>query len=82
MAGRRRGGGRRLGVHGAAVSSIGGRCGDGGARRWPKVALDGIAASANEGRGRLCASMGPSGGQCTTTKTVFSIGWQRISGIG
>jgi hypothetical protein len=34
-AGRRRGGELQLRVHGAAVSSGGGRCGDGGARRWP-----------------------------------------------
>jgi hypothetical protein len=33
-AGQRRGGERRLRVCGAAVSSGGGRCGDGGARRW------------------------------------------------
>jgi hypothetical protein len=42
--GRRRGGERRLRVCGGAVSSGGGRCGDGGARRWPEVALDGRAA--------------------------------------
>jgi hypothetical protein len=45
-AGRRRDGGRRLRIHGAAVSSGGGHCGDGGARRWPEVALDGKAALA------------------------------------
>jgi hypothetical protein len=48
---------RRLGARGAAVSSGGGRYGDGGARRWSKVALDGRAASATEGGGRLGASM-------------------------
>jgi hypothetical protein len=56
MAGQRRGGGRQLGVRGAAVSSGGGRCGDGGAHRWSVVALDGKAASANEGGGWLGAS--------------------------
>jgi hypothetical protein len=55
-AGWRRGGERRLGVHGVAVSSGGGRCGDGGARQWPEVALDGREASATEGGGRLGAS--------------------------
>jgi hypothetical protein len=39
-AGRRRGGECRLKDRGAAVSSGGGRCGDGGARRWPEVALN------------------------------------------
>jgi hypothetical protein len=62
-AGQRRGGGRRLRVHGAAVSSGGGCCGDRGAHRWPKVALDGKAASANEGGGRLGASTVPCGGR-------------------
>jgi hypothetical protein len=55
-AGRRRGGEHRLGVHGAEVSSDGGRYGDRGARRWPEVALIGTAASATEGGGRLGAS--------------------------
>jgi hypothetical protein len=55
-AGRRRGGGHWLGVRGAAVSSGGGRCGDGGAHRWPEVALDGKAISANEGGGQLSVS--------------------------
>jgi hypothetical protein len=32
--GQRRAGGRQLGVRGAAMSSGGGRCNDGGARRW------------------------------------------------
>jgi hypothetical protein len=50
-AGRRRGGGRRLGVRGAAVSSGRGNFGDGGARRSSEVVLDGKAASANEGGG-------------------------------
>jgi hypothetical protein len=49
MIGQRRGGERWLGVHGAAVSSGRGHCGDRGARRWPEVALDGKAASATEG---------------------------------
>jgi hypothetical protein len=52
----------RLGVHGAVVSSGGGLCSDRGARRWPEVALDGKAASANEGGGRLGASTVPCGG--------------------
>jgi hypothetical protein len=51
MAGRRRGGGCQLGVHGAVVSSSGDRCLDGGACRWSEVALDGKAASAHEGGG-------------------------------
>jgi hypothetical protein len=63
MAGQRRGGGRRLGVRGAAVSSGGGHCCDGGAHRWPEVALDGKAASTNEGGGRLGASTVPCGGR-------------------
>jgi hypothetical protein len=62
-ASRRRGGGHWLGVHGSAVSSGGGHCSDGGARRWPEVALNGKVASANEGGGRLGASTGPCGGQ-------------------
>jgi hypothetical protein len=62
-AGQRRGGGHRLGVRGAAVSSGGGRCGDGGACRWPKVALDEEVTSTNEGGGRLGASMVPSCGR-------------------
>jgi hypothetical protein len=63
-AGRRRDGGRRLRIHGAAVSSGGGHCGDGGARRWPEVALDGKAAPAGEEEGgRLSASMIPYGGR-------------------
>jgi hypothetical protein len=58
IAGRRRGGGHRLGVRGVAVSSGGGHCSGGGARRWPEVALDGKAASAGEEEGgRLGASM-------------------------
>jgi hypothetical protein len=56
MAGQRRGGGRRLGVRGVAVSSGGGLCGDGGACRWSEVALDGKAASASEGGSQLSAS--------------------------
>jgi hypothetical protein len=64
MAGRRRDGGRRLRVHGAAVISSGGRCGNGGGRRLPKVVLDGKAASAGEEEGgRLNASMIPYGGR-------------------
>jgi hypothetical protein len=65
MAGPRRGrgGGHRLGVRGAVVSSGEGHGGGGGARRWSEVALDGKAASANEGGGWLSASMGPCGGQ-------------------
>jgi hypothetical protein len=55
-AGGRSGGERRLEVRGAAVSSGGGHYGDGGARRWPEVALDGMVASATEGGGRLNAS--------------------------
>jgi hypothetical protein len=62
-AGRRSGGERRLGVHGAAVSSSRGRCGDGGARRWLEVALDGRVASTTEGGGRLGASMVACGGR-------------------
>jgi hypothetical protein len=62
-AGRRRGGGCRLGVRGAVVSLSGGRCGDGGACQWLEVALDGKATSANEGGGRLGASMVPCEGQ-------------------
>jgi hypothetical protein len=57
--GRRRGGGHWLGVRGVAVSSGRGRCGDGGARRWPEVVLDRKVASANEGGGRLGASTVP-----------------------
>jgi hypothetical protein len=59
--GRRSGGEHRLGVHGAAVSSGGGRCGDRGARRWLEVALDGKAASATEGGSWLVASTVPYG---------------------
>jgi hypothetical protein len=59
MAGQRRGGGRRRGVHRAAVSSGGGHCGDEGAHRWLEVTLDGKAASANEVGGQLGASIGP-----------------------
>jgi hypothetical protein len=55
-AGRRRGGERRLRVRGAVVSSGGGHCSDGGARRWPDLALDGKAASATEGGSMLGAS--------------------------
>jgi hypothetical protein len=62
-AGRTRGGERRLEVHGAAVSSGGGCCGDGGACRWLEVALDGRAASAIEGGGRLGASTIACGGR-------------------
>jgi hypothetical protein len=62
-AGRRRGGGRLLRVHGAAVSSGGGRCGDGGALRWPEVVLNGKAASTTETDGRLGAPTVPCGGQ-------------------
>jgi hypothetical protein len=57
MAGQRRGGGRWLGVHGEAVSSSGGRCGDERARQWSVVALDGKVASASVGGSRLGASM-------------------------
>jgi hypothetical protein len=42
-------------VHGAAVSSGGGCCGDGGARRWLEVVLDGRVASETKGGGRLGA---------------------------
>jgi hypothetical protein len=63
MTGWRRGGGHRLGVHRAAVSTGGGHCGDGGAHRWPEVVLDGKAALANEGGGRVGALMVPCGGQ-------------------
>jgi hypothetical protein len=63
MASRRRGGERQLGVCGEAVSSGGGRCGDGGARQWPEVALDGMAASATKGGGRLGASTVACGGR-------------------
>jgi hypothetical protein len=59
----RRAGGRRLRVRGSAVSSGGGRYGDGGARRWPEVTLDGKAASENEGGGQFGASTVPCGGQ-------------------
>jgi hypothetical protein len=45
------------------VSSGGGHCSDGGAHRWPKVALDGKAASAIEGAGQLGASMVSCGGR-------------------
>jgi hypothetical protein len=62
-AGRRSDGGHQLEVRAAVVSSGRGRYGDRGARQWPKVALDGKAASANEGDGRLGASMVPCGGQ-------------------
>jgi hypothetical protein len=58
-AGRRRGGGRLLRVHGAVVSSGGGRCSDGGALRWPEVVLNGKAALATEGGGRLGAPTVP-----------------------
>jgi hypothetical protein len=58
-AGRRRGGGRWLGVRGAAVSSSESRCGGGGARRWLEVVLNGKVASTNEGGGWLGASTGP-----------------------
>jgi hypothetical protein len=47
----RRDGGCWLRVRGAAVCSGGGHCGDGGARRWPEVALNGKAASAGEVEG-------------------------------
>jgi hypothetical protein len=47
----------------SAVSSGVGRCGDRAARRWPEVALDGKAASANEEGGWLSASIVPCGGQ-------------------
>jgi hypothetical protein len=56
MAGWRSGGRRRLRVCAAAVGSGGGRCSDGGAHRWPEVALDGKAASATEGGSRIGAS--------------------------
>jgi hypothetical protein len=62
-AGWRRGGERRLGVHRAAVSSGGGRCSDGGARRWPEVALDGRVASPTKGGGQLSASTISCGGR-------------------
>jgi hypothetical protein len=44
MASQRRGGERRILVRGAVVSSGGRRCSDGGAHRWPEVALNGKAA--------------------------------------
>jgi hypothetical protein len=59
--GRRRARGRRLRVRGAVVSSGGSHCGDGGACRWPELALNGKAASASEGGGRLVASTVPCG---------------------
>jgi hypothetical protein len=63
MAGRRSSGERRLGVCGAAVSLGRGHYGDGGARRWPEVALDGKVASATEGGGRPGASTVSYGGR-------------------
>jgi hypothetical protein len=57
-AGRKRGGEHRLGVHGAAVSSGGGHCGDGGAHRWPEVALDGKAVAGSVLRRFLAADGG------------------------
>jgi hypothetical protein len=68
MAGRRRGGERRVRVRVAAVSSGEGRCGDGGARRWPKVALDGRAASTTEGGGRIGASTVGCGGRWLSSR--------------
>jgi hypothetical protein len=61
--GQRRGGGHWLGVHGAAVSSDRGHCDDRGARWWSEVALDGKAASANEGGDQLGASTVLCGGR-------------------
>jgi hypothetical protein len=52
MAGRRRGGGRWLGVRGAAVSSSGGRCGGRRARWWPEEAGAGEVLTAEEGSRR------------------------------
>jgi hypothetical protein len=48
------------------VSSGGGHCGDGGARRWLEVTLEGKVALANEGGGQVGASMVPCGGQWLT----------------
>jgi hypothetical protein len=48
---------------GATVSSGGGRCGDGGARWYPKVALDRKVALATEEGGRLGTSTVSCGGQ-------------------
>jgi hypothetical protein len=48
-AGQRRGGGHRLGIHGATVSSSGGHCGGGGARRWPEEDGAGEVLMAKEG---------------------------------
>jgi hypothetical protein len=45
------------------VSLGGGHCGDGGARQWAEVALDGKAASATEGGDRLAASTVSCGGR-------------------
>jgi hypothetical protein len=55
-AGRGRGGERRHRVRGVKVSSGGGHCVNGGARRWPEVALDGEAALTTKVGGRLGAS--------------------------
>jgi hypothetical protein len=74
MAGRRSGGERRLRVCGTTVSSGGARCGDGGARRWPEVALDGRAASATEGGGRLGASTVASGGRWLSGRLAWCRG--------
>jgi hypothetical protein len=63
MAGRRGGGGRWLEVHGVAVSLGRDCCSDGGAHRWLEVVLDGKAASASEGGGRLGASTDSCGGR-------------------
>jgi hypothetical protein len=62
-AGQRSGGEHQLRVRGAAVSSGGDCCSDGGACRWPEVALDGRVASATEGGGRLGASTVACGGR-------------------
>jgi hypothetical protein len=74
--GQRRGGGRRLRVRGAAVSSSRGHCSDGGARRWPQVALDGKAAFAGEEEcSQLSALMIPYGGR--RLSVVASLTWLR-----
>jgi hypothetical protein len=75
-AGRRRGGGHRLEVHGATVSSIGGHCGGGGACRWPKAALDGkVDSTGEEEGGRLDASTIPYEGRCL--RVMVGLAWLR-----
>jgi hypothetical protein len=76
MASQRRGGGRRLGVRRAVVSLGGGHCSNRGARRWPEVVLNGKAALAYEGGGRLSASTVPCAGQWSAVSLAWLTGAQ------